>query len=82
LSLTYCNIDESGSRALFEILIYQQSNLEELNLGGNHLRNDGTIQVLKGVSVAKNLKKIFLSDNQFQETDEVLDAIDKCMKMN
>ena len=39
--------------------------LEELNLGGNHLRNEGTMEVLKGVSVAKNLKKIFLSDNQF-----------------
>jgi len=43
ISLTYCNIDASGSRALFEILIYQQSNLEELNIGGNHLRNEGTI---------------------------------------
>jgi len=27
LSLSYCNIDASGSRALFEILIYSQSKL-------------------------------------------------------
>lgn len=26
LSLTYCNIDVTGARALFEILIYTQSN--------------------------------------------------------
>lgn len=49
LSLTYCGIDSSGARPIFEILIFQQSTLEEINLGGNHLRNDGTIMVLKGV---------------------------------
>ena len=27
LSLTYCNIDQSGARALFEILIYSQSKI-------------------------------------------------------
>ena len=63
LSLTYCNIDESGARNLFEILIYTQSVLEEMILSGNHLRNAGTIEVLKGTSVAKNLKKIYLADN-------------------
>jgi len=78
LSLTYCDIDKEGARSLFEILIYTHSNLEELNLAGNFLRNEGTIEVLKGVSVAKNLKKIFLSDNQFDESEEVLDAIDRC----
>ena len=43
LSLTYCNIDETGARSLFEILIYSGSVLEELILSGNHLRNAGTI---------------------------------------
>lgn len=51
-------------------------------MSGNHLRNEGTIQVLKGTSVAKQLKKIYLADNQFMEEDEVLEAIDKCMKKN
>ena len=82
LSLTYCNIDAKGARAIFEILIYQGSNLSDLNLGGNHLRNDGVIQVLKGVGAAKNLTKIWLSDNQFMEEDHVLEAIEACMKMN
>lgn len=63
LSLTYCNIDAEGARPLFEILIYTQSQLEELNLSGNHLRNDGVIVVLRGVSINKNLKKIYLADN-------------------
>lgn len=82
LSLTYCDIDQDGARSLFEILIYNKSQLEELNLGGNHLRNPGTIEVLKGVSIAKNLKKIFLSDNQFDESDDVLAAIEKCFNKN
>lgn len=34
--------------------------LEEIDLGGNHLRNDGTIEVLKGASAAKNLKRLGL----------------------
>ncbi len=63
LSLTYCNIDMHGARALFEILIYSQSRIEELNLAGNHLRNEGAIVVLRGVSIAKSLKKLYLSDN-------------------
>ena len=63
LSMTYCNIDYRGGRALFEILIYSQSKLEELNLSGNHLRNEGVIIVLRGVSIAKSLKKIYLADN-------------------
>jgi len=53
-----------------------------MNLGGNHLRNAGTIKVLRGVSIAKNLKKIYLNDNQFMEEEEVLQAIQDCMIKN
>jgi Ran GTPase-activating protein (RanGAP) involved in mRNA processing and transport len=82
LSLTYCNIDHSGARAIFEILIYSQSQLEELNLSGNHLRNAGIITVFRGISINKNLKKIFLADNQFGEEEEVLEAIRDCWFKN
>ena len=63
LSLTYCAIDERAARSLFEILIYTRSKLEEVNLAGNMLRNEGVIEVLKGVSIAKSLKKISVADN-------------------
>ena len=63
LSLCYCDIDYKGGRPLFEILIYQKSKLEELILTGNNLRNEGCIWVLNGVSIAKELKKIYLADN-------------------
>lgn len=82
LSLTYCNIDFKGARALFEILIFTKSALEELNLTGNHLRNEGVMVVLRGLSIAKSLKKIFLTDNQFNEAEEVLEAFRICMIKN
>ena len=82
LSLTYCNIDEGGARALFEMMIFTQSNLEELNLSGNLLRNDGLIALLKGVSINKKLSHLLLADNQFNEDDSVLDAIRSCFIKN
>jgi len=82
LSLKYNKIDASGARYLFEILIYTQSALELLELDGNFLRNEGTIELLRGVSIAKSLKQLVLADNQFLEEDEVLDAIDTCMTRN
>lgn len=75
LSLCYCGLDKDGSRALFEVLIFQKSKLEELILTGNQLRNEGVIQVLNGVSIAKELKKIYLADNQFNEKGGTLEAI-------
>ena len=63
ISLCYCDIDHQGSRSLFEILIFSKSKLEELILTGNHLRNEGVKIVLKGVSISKELKKIYLADN-------------------
>ena len=82
LSLTYCNIDQEGARAIFEILIFSQSQLEELNLSGNHLRNEGIIVVFRGLSINKNLKKIYLADNQFNEDDSVMEAMRQCMVRN
>ena len=83
LSMQYCSIDEKGARPLFEILIYKESALEELLLGGNHLRDEGVILVLKGASVAqKNLRYLSLADNQFLESIEVMEAVNNCMLKN
>jgi Ran GTPase-activating protein (RanGAP) involved in mRNA processing and transport len=67
LSLTYCSIDHTGARSLMELLIFSKSKMEELILTGNNLRNEGAKMVLNGVSIAKELKKIYLGDNQFNE---------------
>lgn len=82
LSLSYCNIDAGGARALFEVLIYSQSQLEELYLNGNHLRNEGMVVLLRGLSINKNLKMINVADNQFNDDTAVLDAIEGCWKKN
>jgi len=82
LSLTYCGIDSLGAEALFEILIYSRSALEEVNLSGNLLMNEGIITVLRGVAIAKSLKKILVADNQFNDDEEVMKALEFCMKKN
>lgn len=38
--------------------------------------------ILNGVSIAKELKKIYLADNQFNEEPEMLECIKGCMTKN
>lgn len=80
--MTYCNICEKGARPLFEIVIYRGSALEELHLSGNHLKDEGIIQLMRGLSCAKTLKRINVADNQFYDSLEVLDAFERCMTKN
>jgi Ran GTPase-activating protein (RanGAP) involved in mRNA processing and transport len=82
LSFSYCGLDVECSRALFEMLIYSKSKVEELILTGNALRNEGTKMVLQGVSANKSLKKIYLADNQFNEDEDMLKCIQTCMLRN
>ena len=63
LSLTYCGIEKEAAQALFEILIFSRSQLEQVYLSGNLLRQEGVRRVLIGASIAKSLKKIYLADN-------------------
>ena len=56
--------------------------MEELILTGNQLRNEGAKIVLSGVSIAKNLKKIHLADNNFNEEEDMLESIKTCMDRN
>lgn len=82
MSLTYCGIDKDAAQALFEIMIYTKSALEDVNLSGNVLGNEGVERVLIGTSVAKSLKKLSLADNQFQDDEDWLKAIRFCMEKN
>ena len=82
LSLTYCSIDAGAAQSLFEILIYTRSALEEVNLSGNLLRNEGIRKVLIGTAIAKSLKKILLADNQFNDDDQIVRAMEFCMEKN
>lgn len=82
LSLQYCGIDEAAAQAIFEILIYTRSALEDINLSGNMLGNEGVKKVLHGTAVNKSLKKIWLGDNQFNDDEDVLKAIMFCWVKN
>lgn len=83
LSLGFCGIDgKEGGRAVLEIIIFQYSTLEELDLQGNLLRGDGVLQVLHGMQINKSVTKLNLSDNQFGEEKSVVDALLDMMRMN
>lgn len=85
LSLTYCGFDFNAADALFQILIYSRSALEEVNFSGNALMNEGIVKVFYGASIAKSLKKIALADNQFtleSVEDRVYATLTKCMEKN
>lgn len=72
----------TGARSIFEILIYSKSKMQEIILTGNNLRNEGVKIVLQGVSIAKELKKVYLADTQFNEDLAMLEAIKSCMLKN
>lgn len=53
---------EAG-RYIFEILINQSTQLKEMYLNGNYLRNAGAIFVFRGLNINGVLTKIDLTDN-------------------
>lgn len=63
-------------------MIYTRSALEEINLSGNILKEEGICKVFRGVSIAKSLKKLLVADNQFSDTEDVLKSLNYCMKRN
>lgn len=62
LSLSYCDIGPDGAQGLFEILIFQNSKMLEINLQGNPLVNEGAILVFQGLAAAKTLQDVCLAD--------------------
>lgn len=56
--------------------------LEDLNLNGNNLGNEGVKTVLTGTSIAKSLKKLHIADNQFNDEEDVLKVITSCWVKN
>ena len=53
-----------------------------MNLQGNPLVNEGAIMVFQGLAAAKTLQDICLADCQFDDCEEVLDAMKLAMTRN
>ena len=82
LSLAFCRIDEDGARALMEIIIFQNSAVEDLDLQGNVLRCEGVIAIFHGMQINKAILKLNLSDNQFGEEKNVIEALLNMLRHN
>ena len=82
LSLAFCNIDEYGADSLFEIIIYQSSKLQELNISGNPIKNEGAIKVFQALGAAKTMQSILMADCEFDESENVMEALKFSMTTN
>lgn len=82
LSLTYCEIGIEGCQGLFEVIIYQNSKIIELALTGNPFMNEGIIQIFQGLACAKSITNVYLSDCQWDDSEEVLAAMRMAMTQN
>lgn len=85
LSLSYCNIDENGAKYLQQILAFIKTDLKELNLQGNQLKNKGTYELFRGLEINTTLESINLADNQFGETgdgEKLIEKIQQVFKVN
>lgn len=83
LSVTYCNIDAGAADSIFKMALYQYSALEDLNLSGNKLKNEGVTRIFQGYTCGKKLKKLAICDNEWtDESEELMEALHNCMSKN
>eukprot|EP01017_Pseudomicrothorax_dubius_P005547 TRINITY_DN11426_c0_g1_i1.p1 TRINITY_DN11426_c0_g1~~TRINITY_DN11426_c0_g1_i1.p1 ORF type:complete len:323 (+),score=93.98 TRINITY_DN11426_c0_g1_i1:64-969(+) len=75
LSLTFCGIDSDGSKYLQQILAFINSDLKELYLQGNHLKNAGVFQLFRVLEINQVLTMLDISDNQFGEEEKLMEKI-------
>ena len=76
LHLSYCGITTEGGEALSDVLENSRSILEVLNLTGNKLRGPGLAKLCKGLNENTALQKLMLADNNIDQEEEDLIALD------
>ena len=82
LSLTYCDIGIEGCQGLFEVILYQNSKLVELALTGNPFKNEGIILIFQALAAAKSIQNVYISDCQWDDSEEVMAAMKYAMVNN
>ena len=82
LALSYCNFDHNASRSIMQILIFQESALQEIDLQGNRLENEGSCKILHGLKVNQCLNKLNLADNGINGDDSFIDKLVEMLTAN
>ena len=82
VSLAYCNIGQEAARFLLEIVINQKTQIKDINLQGNHLRNHGVCVLFRGLTINKSVETVNLTDNQFGEEEEVMESLKNLILKN
>jgi len=82
LTLSYCNFDTTASRYLMQILIFQESSLQELDLQGNLLGNEGSGQIFHALKINQSLTKLNLADTCMEGNDFFSDRFIEMLTCN
>ncbi|OMJ68997.1 hypothetical protein SteCoe_33405 [Stentor coeruleus] len=82
LTLSYCNFDHEAARAIMQILIFQESALQDLDLQGNKLSSEGCCKVFHGLKVNQTLGKLVLADNVVTSNDVFEDKLIEMLTVN
>lgn len=82
LSITYCRLTEQSADAFFEIFIYKDSKLKELNLMGNAIKATGLCRMFQALTINKALEKLDVADNQIVENQELADHFKLLLRKN
>lgn len=75
LYLRYCGIDESGGKALSEILSAPKISLSVLDLSGNRLGCQGLLHLCPGLQQNKSLQQLYLTDNAIIPIENNIEGI-------
>ena len=80
LDLNHCNITEEAASVIATIFSFK-TDLQELNLGGNHLQPSSIIKLLK-VYKRFIINKIYIDHSNITQSDEVADDIAAAISCN
>lgn len=75
LSLAYYNIGQEPARFLLEIVINQKTQIKDINLQGNYLRNQGVCTLFRRLAINQTVESVNLTENQFGEDEEVIKSL-------
>jgi len=82
LSVSHCGLTAESGRGIMEILIFQESELEEVNFRGNFLGNIGISHILFGLRINKAVNAINLSDNDVNDEIPLINDLVEMLKLN
>ena len=82
LTLSYCGFDSSACRAIMQILIFQETALQELDVQGNRIGVDGCSDIFKALKINQALTKLVIADTLIEGDENFVDKFIEMLTLN